>query len=273
MRLRISHETVFTYEPPASGTIQTLRVTPANHDSQYVADWRIDLSCDSTLRMGHDAFGNITHTFHNDGPIERLAIHVDGLVETQDTGGIVRGTVERFPPSLFLRSTALTHPSAEMRDLAQSHWTRAGGKELDFLHRLMSDVSERLAVEESHVASAATASAVFETGRGAASDFTHVFLACARSVGVPVRFVSGYALQDDVDVQSGHAWAEAFVPALGWVGFDIASGICVTDAYIRVAIGLDALGAASLRHAQTGNVSEIRDVVIDVMQVGRQSQS
>ena len=57
--------------------------------------------------MHQDAFGNVTHVLTH-GPIDELTIHVEGLIETHDTGGVLRGTDERFPPGLFLRPTALT---------------------------------------------------------------------------------------------------------------------------------------------------------------------
>ena len=44
MRIRIAHSTVYRYDPPASGAIQVLRLTPRNHDGQYVVRWRIDVS-------------------------------------------------------------------------------------------------------------------------------------------------------------------------------------------------------------------------------------
>ncbi|MFL6827953.1 MAG: transglutaminase N-terminal domain-containing protein, partial [Bradyrhizobium sp.] len=44
MRLRIAHRTSYRYEPPATGVIQILRMTPGNHDGQYVAEWQIDVS-------------------------------------------------------------------------------------------------------------------------------------------------------------------------------------------------------------------------------------
>ena len=105
MRLRIAHTTSYRYEPPATGVIQILRMTPGSHDGQYVAEWQIDVSTDSRLDMHQDAFGNVTHVLTH-GPIADLTIHVEGLIETHDTGGVLRGTDERFPPSLFLRSTA-----------------------------------------------------------------------------------------------------------------------------------------------------------------------
>ena len=49
MRLRISHSTTYEYDPPATGVIQVLRMTPGNHDGQYVANWQVDVSVDARL--------------------------------------------------------------------------------------------------------------------------------------------------------------------------------------------------------------------------------
>src|SRR6266702_7211682 len=68
MRLRIAHTTSYRYEPPASGVIQILRMTPGSHDGQYVAEWQIDVSTDSRLDVHQDAFGNVTHVLTY-GPI------------------------------------------------------------------------------------------------------------------------------------------------------------------------------------------------------------
>ena len=73
MRIRISHETRYRYDAPINGVIQTLRLTPRNHDGQYVAHWRIDVSEDCRLDVHEDAFGNITHTFTAEGPFAELA--------------------------------------------------------------------------------------------------------------------------------------------------------------------------------------------------------
>src|SRR5580700_4350040 len=119
MRLRIAHRNVYRYDPPAAGVIQVLRLTPRNHEGQYVVRWRIDVSADARLAGHEDAFGNLTHVFSADGPFGELSVEVDGEVETQNTNGIVRGTVERFGPSLFLRDTALTQADPAIQDFAQ----------------------------------------------------------------------------------------------------------------------------------------------------------
>src|SRR6266576_7361846 len=118
MRIRISHLTSYRYETPAAGVIQMLRLTPRNHDGQYVARWRIDVSTDCRLDQHEDAFGNITHAFTAEGPLDELKVLVEGEVETRDTNGVVLGAVERFPPSLYRRETTLTQPDEAITALA-----------------------------------------------------------------------------------------------------------------------------------------------------------
>ena len=118
MRIRISHETRYHYDAPINGVIQTLRLTPRNHDGQYVVHWRIDVSEDCRLDVHEDAFGNITHTFTAEGPFAELALQVEGEVDVQNTAGIVRGAIERFPPSLYLRATPLTEIDGAIADFA-----------------------------------------------------------------------------------------------------------------------------------------------------------
>src|SRR5262249_25459254 len=101
---------------------------------------------------------------------------------------------------------------------------------------------------------ASPAAQAVSTKRGAGRDFAHVFIAAARSLGIPARYVGGYFRCDDEvsEQEAGHAWAEAFVPELGWVAFDAANGLCATDAHVRIAVGLDELSAAPLRGTRYG---------------------
>src|SRR4029078_11412859 len=137
MRIRISHETVYRYEEPPRGLIQTLRLTTRNHDGQYVESWRIDVSENCQLDQHEDAFGNINHVFSAEGPVSELRVLVEGQVATQDTSGVVRGTIERFPPSLFLRETELTRLDPAIADLAKRAREPAGGDTLKVAHGLL----------------------------------------------------------------------------------------------------------------------------------------
>ncbi|MEL7019409.1 MAG: transglutaminase family protein, partial [Pseudomonadota bacterium] len=78
------------------------------------------------------------------------------------------------------------------------------------------------------------------TGRGVCQDHAHVFIACARRLGFPCRYVSGYLMMNDrVDQEASHAWAEALVEGVGWVGFDVSNAICPDERYVRIATGCD----------------------------------
>jgi transglutaminase-like putative cysteine protease len=275
MRIRISHDTVYRYEVPARGVIQTLRLTPRNHDGQYVVRWRIDISEDSRLDAQDDAFGNISHTFTADGPFETLTVHVEGEVETQDTTGIVRGAIERFPPAMFLRETPLTTADTAITALAEETKQATGGDTLSLMHALLARVHGEMVYDTSPTKSATTAAEAFALKRGVCQDLTHVFIAAARSLGVPARYVGGYFHRADgvVEQEAGHAWAEAYVEGIGWIAFDPANKISATDAHLRVAVGLDYLGAAPVRGTRYGGGSEALTVRVLVDQSMQQMQS
>ncbi len=268
MRLRVVHRNAYHYDPPAAGVIQVLRLTPRNHEGQYVVRWRIDVSTDARLAAHEDAFGNLTHVFSADGPLSELCVEVDGEVDTQNTNGIVRGAVERFAPSLFLRDTALTQPDAAIRSFAQNIRSAAGGDVLAQLHALLDQLYAEMAHVTDEVDGAANAAEAFARKRGLPRDLSHIFIGAAHSLGIPARYVAGYYCAEDgaAAMAAGHAWAEASVPELGWVAFDPAHGFCPTDGHVRVAIGLDSLGAAPVRGMRYGPGTETLEIAIKVGQ-------
>jgi transglutaminase-like putative cysteine protease len=275
MRIRISHLTSYRYATPATSVIQRLRLTPRNHDGQYVARWRIDVSADCRLDQHEDAFGNITHAFTAEGPFSELTVTAEGEVETRDTQGIVRGAVERFPPSLYLRESALTSHDADIEAFATASHEAAGDNVLKLLHLMLERLHNDIAYDAAATYAGTTAAEAFALKRGVCQDFSHIFIAAARSLGIPARYVGGYFRRDDgVNEQdAGHAWAEAFVPELGWVAFDAANGFCATDAHVRVAVGLDYLGAAPLRGTRYGGAGEALSVKVLVDQAAWQTQN
>ena len=165
MRIRISHESIYRYAAPVAGVIQTLRLTPRNHDGQYVVFWRIDISEDCRLDHHEDAFGNITHTFTAEGSFTELGVTVDGEVETQDTHGIVRGAIERFPPSLFLRETALTRPDTAILTFAREARAAAGDDTLALLHSMTERLHREIVFDPDPTHTATTAAESFAMRR------------------------------------------------------------------------------------------------------------
>jgi len=275
MHILISHDTVYRYLTPPAGVIQILRLTPRNHEGQYVGSWRIDISADCRLDAHEDSFGNITHTFSIDGPVGELTVHVEGAVETEPTDGIIRGAIERFPPSLYLRETPLTAPDAAIIEFANGVRAGAGADRLSLLHALLTAVHAEIVFDLDPTHAATTAAEAFALRRGVCQDLTQIFIASARSLGIPARYISGYFHRADgvIEQGAGHAWAEAHVPDLGWVAFDPANGISATDAHLRVAVGLDYLGAAPIRGSRYGGSDEILTIRLRVEQASRQVQS
>jgi transglutaminase-like putative cysteine protease len=273
MRIRIRHETTYRYLEPAKSAIQHLRLTPRNYDGQHVAAWRIDVDRDCRLLHSEDAFGNIVHRFTAEGPFQSITTMVEGDITTFDTAGVASGAVERFPPALYLRQTPLTAPSAAIAEFARAAVSGESGT-LSSLHALLGAIFERMDFDTEATHSATSAAEAFEEKKGVCQDFAHLFIACARSVGAPARYVSGYYLRSDGDEQvAGHAWAEAYVEDLGWVGFDPANGVSPGERHVRLAIALDYLSAAPIRGARVGGAAETMEVRVRVAPTQTQSQS
>lgn len=270
MRLRVRHETSYTYETPAKRAIEVLRLTPRGHDGQFVVDWRIDVDRDCRLEQSTDPFGNVVHSFTVEGPLDSLTIIAEGRIETNDTHGVVVGQVERFSPIVFLRETGLTTADAEIRSFAEAAAVGSPPR-VDLMHRLMSGIRERMRFETNATDTGTSAIEAFRHGHGVCQDFAHVFIAAARHLGIPTRYVSGYMrrIDGENDQDAGHAWAEALVDDLGWVGFDPANGIAPTEAYVRLAVGLDYLGAAPVRGVRYGGAGEKLAVRVVVELAGR----
>jgi transglutaminase-like putative cysteine protease len=275
MRIRVVHETIYTYEQPARGLVQVLRLTPRDHDGQYVRSWRIDTTVDGRLTAREDGFGNRVHWFTPDEPADALTIRVTGEVDTEITHGVVRGTVERLPSEFYLRDTDLCAANPDLYVFAERVATDGDPAPLSLLHRLMGAVHEAVTYAPGPAANAVPAGRAFAAGQGVCQDVAHVFIAAARHLGIPARYVAGYRSRDDgvSEVEAPHGWAEALVPDLGWVAFDPCFDTGPSESYIRVATGLDYLGAAPIRGSRTGGGTETLDVKLRVAQGRAAAQS
>ena len=159
---------------------------------------------------------------------------------------------------VYLRDTSLTRSDAAIRQLAEIARDAAGPDVVSILHAIMNHIRDRLEFVVNVTDPGTSAIEAFSLGHGVCQDFAHIFIAAARHIGIPARYVSGYLFHaDKLDGQdAGHAWAEALVDGLGWVAFDPANGISATDAYVRVAVGLDYLSAAPVRGTRYGGADE-----------------
>ncbi|MEM8852675.1 MAG: transglutaminase family protein [Pseudomonadota bacterium] len=277
MRLTIQHETRYRYETPPRSVIDVLRLTPCASAFQAVRDWRIDVTGDVPLRRFDDAFGNITHTFSSDQVKDELVITAVGTVETQTSDGVVSGTREPLPVGVFQRETPLTTLTPALKAFGTDAAAASDGTELSLAHALNAHVHKSITFEPGTTGVATAADDALEEGKGVCQDLAHILITIARAHGLPARYVSGYQHSDDHarDAHAGHAWTEIHIKDLGWVGFDPSAGLSPSDAYVRVAVGLDYLGASPVRGAIYGGGGEELHVAVTVdrAQWGQQRQS
>lgn len=242
MRLSVDQRTLYRFARPRSRIVQMLRLTPDDNDDQAIANWDVHVDCDARLRTGRDGFGNRTVMLYVEGPVETIELFVSGEVLTNPASGMVHGSVEPLPPALYLRATDLTPAEPLIAAFALG----AGGSTHDGLERLhlINGALHRRCSWQANT-DLRGVSRAFEHQSAAAADLAQMFIAAARSLGVPARYVSGYRAASG-DLATPHAWAECFVEGLGWVTFDPATGRSADEGYVRVAVALDAAGAAPL---------------------------
>ena len=254
MRIRVRHTTTYTYDAVAHGVIQALRVTPTDHDGQEVLNWRVDVDVDGYLRKSRDAFGNVLHLFYAEAGVRELTVRITGEVEARETAGVISGAPEPLQPSMFLRVTPLTQPDPSLIAWASA---MAGDDVLTRMHRLMQELRGRMRFDTAVTDVKTSAAEAFAQSQGVCQDYTHIFIAAARSMGIPARYVSGHLARPEAGEQeAAHAWVEVHVPDLGWTAFDPTNGVSPDQNYIRVAVGLDYLDAAPVRGARRGGGRE-----------------
>jgi transglutaminase-like putative cysteine protease len=267
MRLSIEHRTSYHYQAPATYSAQILRLTPAAFSGQEIVDWKIQCSPAVVLRQGRDGFGNITHFLTVNRPHQHVEIVAAGVVATADTAGIVAGLADPVPLAVYLRYTPLTEPAPGIAALADS---LPAGETIPWLHALMDAIREKVAYVAGVTDPATTAAQALSAGHGVCQDHAHIFITAARLAGIPCRYVTGYLLVEGEQAVAQHAWAEAMVPGLGWLGFDPANGICPTDHYVRLAAALDARYAAPIRGTHLGGGGGTLAVEVKVEQASHQ---
>jgi transglutaminase-like putative cysteine protease len=271
MLIDVRHTTTYSYDTPARYSIQSLRLTPPSFDGQEVITWRIRAPGIEKALEFRDGFGNLVHLANLSAVHDGITIEASGTVETEDRCGIARGFADPAPRRLYLRETPKTAADKAIRDLAFSAGSRDPSDTLDCLHALMRAVREAVAYEIGATHEHTSAAEAVADGKGVCQDHAHVFISAARVLAIPCRYVNGYFHSGTLaPSEAHHAWAEAWVEGLGWVGFDPANGMCPTDRYIRLACGLDASSAAPIRGAQRGGEHEALDVSVEVEQQGAQ---
>jgi len=265
MRLNITHTTRYHYDTPVDYALQKLRLTPQRLPFQEVVAWDVDVSGGRIEAHYADHFGNHVDLLNVDVGAAEVKITAHGIIETQDVAGVVGHINGRAPRWLFAQQTAATMPNDDLLELGSG---LAGARDqLASLHELSARILQAVPYEIGKTDSHTTAADALALGSGVCQDHAQIFISAARAAGIPARYISGYLMMDDrVDQDATHAWAEAHVPGLGWVGFDISNGHSPDERYVRVAVGRDARDAAPTEGLRMGEATEQMIVSLQVQQ-------
>ena len=264
MRLTITHTTRYDYSAPVPYGVQQIRLLPKPTRGQVVRDWKITVEGGQKQVEFDDHHRNRVLLFSFEPEVTQLVVRSEGVVEVTDTAGVVGAHQGLAPLWLFQKATEHTRVGKACREMVRSV---EGESDLERLHDLSGRIHGAIAYETGKSEIAWSAEDALTAGHGVCQDHAHVFIACARAMGLPARYVSGYLRMDGQDEQSAtHAWAEAHVDGLGWVGFDVSNAISPDARYVRVATGLDYAEAAPIVGHRYGLAEESMDVSLSVTQ-------
>ncbi|WP_431288152.1 transglutaminase family protein [Roseateles chitinivorans] len=244
---------------------QYLRLTPRPMRGLRVLHWQLELP--SPASACKDAFGNTMHVLSLDGPRRDIVLRAVGEVDTDDAPP-TPDPEEELPSPLFLRDSPLTRADDQLRQFAAGFADAAKADAHGALLALMAAIGERMPYVRGYTDAATPAAEAFETGHGVCQDHAQVFVCCARLLGLPARYVSGY-LATDFEHVASHAWAEVRLPAAdgagavpahgmagGWLGYDISNQCLADGRYVKLATGADYLDACPVRGVRTGGGME-----------------
>jgi transglutaminase-like putative cysteine protease len=255
MQYTIRHVSRFTYEAPISESVMEARMQPRTDQSQRCIRFGLSTTPPSRVKMYQDHDGNIVHHFNIPGRHSLLTVTAEAFVECSAPDPVPEhlgtGSWDRLDaatssgqfsdllnPSPFAHRTPLLDALAEEIGLGRDHDPLAA------LRRLMAGVYARFEYSPLSTRVDSPIDDALSARRGVCQDFAHVLIALVRQLGIPCRYVSGYLFQQaDGAARSldgaTHAWIEAWLPAVEWVGFDPTHNIQTGDRHIRVAVGRD----------------------------------
>jgi transglutaminase-like putative cysteine protease len=266
MRLRIDHSTHYRFSRPVTHGLQRLRLTPKSTQGQKVLEWDMRLTGARVEAEYEDHNHNRTTLVSVEPGVSAVEVHCSGLVATANNHGVIGHHAGHMPLWAFCTQTARTRPGPKMRAIA-AQIDVPRDEVLPLLHRLSGLVLENVIYVTGETAVHTSGEEAATIGAGVCQDHAHVFIGLARSLGIPARYVSGYLMMNDrIEQEAGHAWVEAHVEGLGWVGFDVSNGISPDERYVRVATGRDYAEAAPVTGMSYGAGESLLEVRLAVEQ-------
>ncbi|NVD43569.1 transglutaminase family protein [Qipengyuania atrilutea] len=266
MRLSIRHTTRYQFDDPVVHALQRLRLTPKTTQGQEILDWKMDYTHAHEELHYEDQHHNPTVLVAVEEGAQEVVVECRGMVDTQDNAGVIGRHSGHLPLWSFLGQTRLTRPGDKISAMVEEA-ARDSSDTVGQLHALSSKIRDRVEYKVGSTKVDTSAEQAMGSAAGVCQDHAHIFIGAARMRGVPARYVSGYLMMNDrIEQEATHAWAEAFVEGLGWVGFDISNGISPDERYVRVATGRDYRDAAPITGISFGSSAQHLHVDVAVEQ-------
>ena len=266
MRLSIRHTTRYRFDQPVVHALQRLRLVPKQTQGQEILDWSMEYENALEELQYEDQHHNTTTLVSVGQGASEVTVTCRGTVDTHDHAGIIGRHAGHLPLWSFLTQTKLTRPGPQIRKFL-GDLEKEGGEGLDLLHAMSRAILERVEYRVGSTRPQTTAEESFAARAGVCQDHAHIFIGAARALDIPARYVSGYLMMNDrIEQEATHAWAEAYVEGLGWVGFDVSNGISPDTRYVRVATGRDYRDAAPVTGISFGNAAQVLEVDVAVEQ-------
>ena len=265
MKLNITHTTKYTYDAPVSYGLQQVRLTPVSTRHQTVTDWTVEIEGGVQELSFEDQYQNHTLLVLADKGATEVSVKVSGDVETHTNDGVFGKTYGTAPLWHFAQSTPRTQAGKGINKLARMITSKANT--LDALHDLSKAIIAAVPYGHADTFAGTTAEEALIAGGGVCQDHALIFVSAARVAGIPARYISGYLMMNDrVDQDASHAWAEAHIDGLGWVGFDVSNGYSPDERYVRIATGLDSRDASPISGVRMGSANESMIVSLQIQQ-------
>ncbi len=257
MLLEVRHTTRYQYDEPVRESVMEVWMQPQQRPGQRLISFDLELDPAAQLFSYADTFGNAVYHFDIPQPHDRLTILARSAVETEAPADLPdnldRGEWDRLKSDFvrgehfdFLHPHGFSGPTAALGAfIAQHNLDELRVRDpLSALRDLNNTLYAAFAYEAGVTRADSPIDDVLKAGKGVCQDFAHVMLAICRSWGIPARYVSGYLFTDRKagdrsDPDATHAWVEAFLPSLRWVGFDPTNNILAAERHVACAVGRD----------------------------------
>ena len=256
MYYSIRHLTKFLYKSQVSESIMETRMHPRSDANQRCLTFQLSVSPRCRVFSYRDHLANHVHHFDIPGQHGQLVIVAESLVEMQPHGELPQS----LPEGSWEELDALVHagdywemllpsefatPTEALDALAGELKLERKGDPLSVLRQLNHQLYHYFDYKPKSTKADSPIDLALGTKAGVCQDFAHVMITLVRTrLRIPCRYVSGYLyhgkeLHDRSEASATHAWVEALLPELGWVGFDPTNNLIAGDRHIRTAIGRD----------------------------------